>query len=103
MTQKTKIEWSQRTWSPVAGCSLASLGCTNYYTLRTAYPMSKNPKMPQYRGTAEIVDCIEPSDSPWLFGLYGHVLRYFRPVPFTAVKGALSLFRWRNMLDGGAA
>ncbi len=48
-------------------------------------------------GTAEIVDCIEASDSPWFFGPYGLVLRNVQPVPFIPVKGALGLFRWRNM------
>lgn len=51
-------------------------------------------------GTAEIVDCIETSDSPWFFGPYGLVLRNVQPVPFIPVKGALGLFRWRNMERG---
>lgn len=54
-------------------------------------------------GTAEIVDCIETSESPWFFGPYGLVLRNVQPVPFIPVKGALGLFRWRKNLDRGAA
>jgi hypothetical protein len=54
-------------------------------------------------GTAEIVDCIEASDSPWFFGPYGLVLRNVQPVPFIPVKGALGLFRWRKNLERGAA
>ena len=50
-------------------------------------------------GTAEIVDCIETSDSPWFFGPYGMVLKNVKPVPFIQVKGALGLFKWRKKLE----
>ncbi|WP_406646950.1 ASCH domain-containing protein [Aliisedimentitalea scapharcae] len=50
-------------------------------------------------GTAEIVDCIEISNSPWFLGPYGLVLRNVTPVPFIPVKGALGLFRWRENLE----
>jgi hypothetical protein len=49
-------------------------------------------------GVAEIVDCVETSDSPWFFGRYGFVLRNARPVEFIPVKGVLSLFDWRKNL-----
>lgn len=45
-------------------------------------------------GVAEIVDCVEASDSPWFFGRYGFVLRNARPVEFIPVKGALGFFDW---------
>lgn len=32
----TKIEWTEKTWNPVVGCSLASPGCTNCYAMRMA-------------------------------------------------------------------
>jgi len=32
----TSIEWTDATWNPVAGCSLASPGCTNCYAMRMA-------------------------------------------------------------------
>ena len=45
-------------------------------------------------GTAEIVDCVERSDSPWFFGKHGFVLRnpiaLETPIP---CKGALGFFR----------
>lgn len=47
-------------------------------------------------GTAEIVDCVEQSDSPWFFGPYGLVLENVQPVEFIPVKGALGLFDWRK-------
>ncbi|MCG7520875.1 phage Gp37/Gp68 family protein [Ruegeria sp. Ofav3-42] len=56
MSSPTKIEWTERTWNPVVGCSLASPGCTNCYAMRTAYRMSKNPKTPQYHGTAKLAN-----------------------------------------------
>lgn len=49
-------------------------------------------------GTAEIVDCVERSDSPWFFGPYGLVLENVQPVEFIPVKGALGLFDWRKNL-----
>jgi protein gp37 len=32
----TKIEWSQATWNPVAGCTVISPGCRNCYAMRLA-------------------------------------------------------------------
>lgn len=49
-------------------------------------------------GTAEIVNCVDHSDSPWFSGLYGLVLRNVTPVPFIPVKGALGLFNWKAKL-----
>lgn len=50
-------------------------------------------------GVAEIVDCVETSDSPWFFGRYGFVLRNARPVEFFPVKGALQFFDWRSRVE----
>lgn len=61
--------------------------------------------MPQWRtaiakggiiGTAEIVDCVEESASPWFMGPFGFVLANVEPVPFIYVKGALGFFDWRK-------
>lgn len=49
-------------------------------------------------GTAEIVDCISSSPSPWFAGRFGFVLANVRPVPFIPVKGALGFFDWRRNL-----
>lgn len=57
-------------------------------------------------GLAEIVDCVDASESPWFMGRYGFVLRNVRPVPFIPVKGALSFFNWKSRivaLEGGEA
>jgi hypothetical protein len=52
-------------------------------------------------GIAEIVDCVDMSESPWFFGPYGFVLRNVQPVEFIPVKGALGFFDWRKNLEGG--
>ena len=33
---ESKIEWTDATWNPVAGCSQASAGCTNCYAMQMA-------------------------------------------------------------------
>lgn len=32
----SKIEWTQRTWNPIVGCSIISPGCTNCYAMKMA-------------------------------------------------------------------
>lgn len=54
-------------------------------------------------GTAEIVDCVEASASPWFFGRYGFVLRNVQPVDFIPVKGALGFFDWRAKIPHNSA
>jgi hypothetical protein len=49
-------------------------------------------------GTAEIVDCVEQSDSLWFSGPYGLVLENVKPVEFIPVKGELGLFDWMKNL-----
>jgi len=36
MVSISEIEWTDVTWNPVAGCTLASSGCTNCYAMRMA-------------------------------------------------------------------
>lgn len=36
MAQLSKIEWTDATWNPVAGCTIATSGCTNCYAMRMA-------------------------------------------------------------------
>ena len=33
---ESKIEWTDATWNPVAGCTLASAGCRNCYAMGLA-------------------------------------------------------------------
>ncbi|HWW46578.1 MAG TPA: phage Gp37/Gp68 family protein [Xanthobacteraceae bacterium] len=36
MSGPSKIEWTERTWNPIVGCSIVSPGCTNCYAMRMA-------------------------------------------------------------------
>lgn len=36
MATNSKIEWTEATWNPVAGCTILSPGCTNCYAMRMA-------------------------------------------------------------------
>lgn len=36
MADKTAIEWTDATWSPITGCSVHSAGCTNCYAMQLA-------------------------------------------------------------------
>lgn len=36
MSENSPIEWTDATWNPVAGCTIASSGCTNCYAMRMA-------------------------------------------------------------------
>ena len=48
----TTIEWTQRTWNPVRGCSRVSPGCDNCYAMRQAHRFS-GPGQP-YEGLTTI-------------------------------------------------
>lgn len=43
-------------------------------------------------GSAELVSCVEYSESEWFFGRYGFVLRDPKPLPFIPYKGKLGFF-----------
>ncbi len=47
----TKIEWTEKTWNPIVGCSVVSPGCTNCYAMRLAARLERmNPKLEHYKG-----------------------------------------------------
>ena len=50
----TKIEWTEQTWNPLAGCKIVSPGCTNCYAMRQAHRLAHNPKTPHYHGTTQL-------------------------------------------------
>jgi len=59
---ESAIEWTQRTWNPLVGCSLASPGCTNCYAMRMAGRLESmaprpdgtgNLAMAHYQGTTK--------------------------------------------------
>lgn len=49
MSENSPIEWTDATWNPVAGCSLASSGCTNCYAMRMAARLEAMG-VPKYAG-----------------------------------------------------
>ncbi|MCC7395143.1 MAG: DUF5131 family protein [Sphingomonadaceae bacterium] len=50
MAGNSEIEWTDVTWNPVAGCSIASSGCTNCYAMRMAARLQAMGH-PKYKGT----------------------------------------------------
>lgn len=40
MATNSRIEWTEATWNPIAGCSMVSPGCTNCYAMRLAARLS---------------------------------------------------------------
>ena len=48
MGDKSKIEWTDASWNPIAGCSKVSQGCKNCYAIRSAHRMQHTLK---YAGT----------------------------------------------------
>src|SRR5690242_3562403 len=71
----TGIEWTDRTWNPVRGCSKVSPGCTNCYAERTAarqvhgaykglvrigtrlpQPQRSTPRPPRWTGEVRLVE-----------------------------------------------
>lgn len=59
--------------------------------IKVKIPLS--PRRGAIIGQAEIVDCVQQSDSPWFFGEYGFIIRngkqFFNPKP---CKGKLGFF-----------
>ena len=50
----SKIEWTERTWNPIVGCSKVSAGCENCYAMRMAWRLMHNPKMKdRYEGVVK--------------------------------------------------
>ena len=56
MAQKTSIEWTDATWSPVLGCSPASAGCAACYATRTVWRMAHNPNRKIAEARAGLVE-----------------------------------------------
>jgi protein gp37 len=55
VAQGSRIEWTDATWNPVAGCTPVSPGCLNCYAARMALRLSHMPGAPgrKYEGTAK--------------------------------------------------
>jgi hypothetical protein len=51
-------------------------------------------------GIAEVVDCVDRSDSEWFVGKFGFVLANQQPIEFIQCPGALGFFDWRKKMGG---
>lgn len=49
-SRTTGIEWTQHTWNPTVGCSIATAGCTNCYAMRMAHRIESFGTAPHYKG-----------------------------------------------------
>ncbi len=53
----TNIEWTDKTWNPIVGCSVVSPGCTNCYAMKMAARLERmNPALAHYQGLTKIVN-----------------------------------------------
>lgn len=50
-------------------------------------------------GVAEVVDCVEVSDSEWFVGAFGFVIANARPIKMIPCSGRLGFFDWRRRLE----
>jgi protein gp37 len=67
LSEKTGIEWTEATWSPITGCERISPGCAHCYAERqTATRLAHQPK---YQGLAVITPGGEPHWTGWKQGL----------------------------------
>jgi protein gp37 len=55
MAANSKIEWTEATWNPIAGCSIVSPGCHHCYAMRTAARLEAMGQA-KYAGTTKKVD-----------------------------------------------
>jgi len=55
MTGKSKIQWTDATWNPLAGCSIVSPGCTNCYAMRQAARIERMGGADHYVGLTEMI------------------------------------------------
>lgn len=53
MADHTGIEWTDATWNPIVGCSLASPGCTHCYAMGQAARIERMQPGSHYAGTTQ--------------------------------------------------
>lgn len=56
MAADSKIEWTGKTWNPIAGCSIVSPGCSNCYAMSMAQRIQKMQANSYYHGTTQVVN-----------------------------------------------
>jgi protein gp37 len=50
----TNIEWADKTWNPIIGCTKVSAGCDHCYAERMACRLALNPQTPQYQNVVSL-------------------------------------------------
>lgn len=93
-------DWSIKYRGPVLIHAGLTLSRKHYEDLELDMAVRMRIGLPAYEdlqrggvvGVAEIVDCVEQSDSPWFTGPFGFVLARARPLPFYPCKGQLGFF-----------
>lgn len=56
MADKSAIEWTDATWNPIVGCSIATAGCTRCYAMRMAARIEAMGGAPHYAGTTKKIN-----------------------------------------------
>lgn len=56
MADKSPIEWTDATWNPIVGCSIATTGCTHCYAMKMAARIEAMGTAPHYAGTTKKVN-----------------------------------------------
>ncbi|MCM5556301.1 ASCH domain-containing protein [Pleomorphomonas sp. JP5] len=95
---------AKRSWADYGACmdlldriaplnEVSHLGMASLLSRKASALRSDDAQLGGIVGIAEIVDCVEQSDSPWFFGRYGFVLRNACPLPFHPCKGRLGFFK----------
>lgn len=56
MADKSPIEWTDATWNPIVGCSIATAGCTHCYAMKMAARIEAMGGAPHYAGTTKKVN-----------------------------------------------
>src|SRR5690606_39462086 len=78
----TKIEWTERTWNPIVGCSIVSPGCKNCFAMAFAARLERMlPKLDHYKGLTKKVN--------------GHVV-WTGKINLAPEKALLEPLRWKK-------
>ena len=62
--QSTKIEWTDKVWNPVTGCTKISAGCENCYAEKMALRLQKMP-INKYKNGFKVTCHYDALDEPY--------------------------------------
>lgn len=68
-----------------------------YQWIKETFPEINMPLPSNYQvggivGKANLINCVERSQSKWFFGRYGFILQYAQELPFKPLRGQLGIF-----------